>query len=417
MPWLYLASSIVGAGFTLSAYRPSRRWLAAPTFFAAWLTGELAAWHLAWQLVATTVFVWLGALDAWPGWLALAITLASWAGLAGIVVASRRASLTIDAALRAGLGHALAGSAPVRRSRRELVLPLWLRDGRVERIKDVRYAPGGGRRHLLDVYRPRGGAIERAPVLLQIHGGAWIIGDKGQQALPLIVAMAAHGWVCVASNYRLSPRATFPDHLVDCKLALKWVREHISEYGGDPDLVVVTGGSAGGHLAAMLALTTNDPVYQPGFEDVDTAVAACVPFYGVYDFTEIFDTHGRGEAAAEWLAHRVMKTTIARDRAAFEAASPMNYVHADAPPFFVLHGTRDNLVPIAQARRFAAALRATSPQPVLFAEVPGASHAFDVFHSVRTGHAVAGVSRFLEWVRASASSVASGDAAARALGS
>src|SRR4029450_4266482 len=70
--------------------------------------------------------------------------------------------------------------------------------------------------------------------------------------------------------------------------ALRWIRERMAEYGGDPDFVVVTGGSAGGHLAALLALTPNDPEFQPGFEDVDTSVTACVPFYGVYDLGEGF---------------------------------------------------------------------------------------------------------------------------------
>ena len=71
--------------------------------------------------------------------------------------------------------------------------------------------------------------------------------------------LAARGWVCVAINYRLSPQATWPDHLVDCKRALAWIREHIAEYGGDPDYVVVTGGSAGGHLTAMMGLTAERP--------------------------------------------------------------------------------------------------------------------------------------------------------------
>ena len=95
-------------------------------------------------------------------------------------------------------------------------------------------------------------------MLFQIHGGGWVIGSKNEQALPLMYHLARAGWVCVSVDYRLSPQATFPDHLVDCKRALAWVREHVAEYGGDPDFVVVTGGSAGGHLAALVALTPND---------------------------------------------------------------------------------------------------------------------------------------------------------------
>ena len=128
--------------------------------------------------------------------------------------------------------------------------------------------------------------------MFQIHGGAWVIGDKSQQALPLMLHLAADGWVCVTTNYRLSPTCHRPDHLVDCKRALAWIREHIAEYGGDPDFVVVTGGSAGGHLAALVALTANDPQFQPGFEAADTSVIGCVPFYGVYDFVDVFAQPG-----------------------------------------------------------------------------------------------------------------------------
>jgi len=85
--------------------------------------------------------------------------------------------------------------------------------------------------------------------------------------------LAELGWVCVAINYRLSPRSTWPDQIVDVKRALAWTKEHIAEYGGDPDWVAITGGSAGGHLSSLAALTPNDPQFQPGFEDADTSVA------------------------------------------------------------------------------------------------------------------------------------------------
>jgi acetyl esterase/lipase len=176
------------------------------------------------------------------------------------------------------------------------------------------------------------------------------------------------------------------------------VREHIADYGGDPDLVCVTGGSAGGHLAAMVALTANDPRYQPGFEAADTSVAACIPFYGVYDLLDLFAGGGQGEKAARFVARWVMKASPAEDREAFEEASPIHHVSASAPPFFVIHGSADNLVRVEQARAFVAELRATSHEPVLYAEVPGASHAFDVFHSPRTDNAVAAVGRFLTWL-------------------
>jgi acetyl esterase/lipase len=161
---------------------------------------------------------------------------------------------------------------------------------------------------------------------------------------------------------------------------------------------VVTGGSAGGHLASLVALTRNDPAFQPGFEGVDTSVSACVPFYGVYDLADVFEGR-RGPARASHRFERMlMGTTVDDDRTAFEQASPLHHVSEDDPPFFVIHGTNDNLVPVAQARQFVEALRSVSREPVLYAEVPGASHAFEIFNSVRTANAVFGVERFLAWL-------------------
>ena len=143
--------------------------------------------------------------------------------------------------------------------------------------RDVSYGEMG-RRNQLDVWRRADLPLDgKAPVLVQVHGGAWMTGNKEQQGAALMAHLAERGWVCVAANYRLSPRATWPDHLVDVKRALAWIKEHIAEYGVDPDFVAVTGGSAGGHLSSLVALTPNDPAYQPGFEDVDTTVQAACP--------------------------------------------------------------------------------------------------------------------------------------------
>jgi acetyl esterase/lipase len=265
-------------------------------------------------------------------------------------------------------------------------------------FRDLRYAEGAGKRHLLDVYAPHE-VVSGAPVLLQIHGGGWTIGHKRQQALPLLHHLAARGWVCVAANYRLSPKATFPEHLIDVKLAIRWIREHIKEYGGDASFLAVTGGSAGGHLAALTALTANDPEYQPGFEAVDTRVQAAVPFYGVYDFTDRqrLDPKLSFQRFAERI---VIKKKFADDPGAFERASPMSRVRADAPPFFVIHGALDSLVPVRDAQHFAALLRAASQAPVCYAELAHAQHAFEVFHSLRTRNIVRGVDRFLAFAYA-----------------
>jgi acetyl esterase/lipase len=238
-----------------------------------------------------------------------------------------------------------------------------------------------------------------APVLLQVHGGGWMIGEKDQQGLPLMLHMAARKWVCVAINYPLSPRARWPDHLVAVKRAMQWIREHVAEYGGDPSFVAVTGGSAGGHLAAMLALTAGDESLQPGFEDVDTSVQACVPHYGVYDFTDESGAPFAKQRLDGLLRRYVMKRD-AKYPEDFRAASPLYRVSADAPPFLVVHGRNDTLVPVAEARAFVERLREVAKNPVAYAEIPGAQHAFDVFPSFRSAGVLRGVARFLEWAHA-----------------
>ena len=254
----------------------------------------------------------------------------------------------------------------------------------VEWLKDIAYADGGHERHVLDIYRPSGGCAG-APVLLQIHGGGWIVGNKHEQALPLVYHLAARGWIVVTANYRLSPKARFPDHLVDCKRAFAWIRANIGRYGGDPSFIAVTGGSAGGHLTALMGLTANDSRLQPGFESLDTRVAACVPFYGVYDFVDRHGLKGSGAAMVQWLEKTVMPCSPQTDPALWDLASPIEQVRADAPPFFVLHGTHDSLASVDEARLFVERLRAVSRNAVVYAELPGAQHAWEIFRSAQGG--------------------------------
>ena len=184
---------------------------------------------------------------------------------------------------------------------------------------------------------------------------------------------------------------------VAIKQAIAWTREHIADYGGDPSFIAITGGSAGGHLAALAALTAGDAEWQPGFEAADTSVQACVPFYGVYDLANTLGTRAGRDRLRFFLARTFFKST---DPAVAESATPLLKVGADAPPFFVIHGAHDSLVPVAEARAFVERLRAVSRQPVVYAELPGAQHAFDVFHSIRSAHSIRGVERFLRWVHA-----------------
>ncbi len=212
--------------------------------------------------------------------------------------------------------------------------------------------------------------------------------------------MARKGWVGFNANYRLSPGATWPDHLVDVKQALAFIRANADEYGIDPSFVAVTGGSAGGHIAAMMALTANDPDHQPGFEDADTSVQAAVPFYAVYDLTNRREL--MSPEFVEWFVEPlIMKAFLDDEPERFSAASPLDQVRADAPPFFVIHGDKDTLAPVEDARTFVDLMGEVSEAPVVYLELHGAQHAFDTFTSIRTRRVIRAVDRFLTtmWVR------------------
>ena len=403
--WVFLAVSLWGAWFSYNVYRPIVRHerLSAISFFAGWLTGELALHHILIQALFTMCFMWLGALSHIPGQIGLLITVASWAALAYCFGSARSTGTIMENALADGIDDFersdFADDPLTEVDWREVLVPFPLHRKSVERITNISYARSRGLNLKLDVYRDWNRPTD-APVLLQIHGGAWIVGSKNEQGVPLMRRMAKRGWVCVSVDYRLSPHATFPDHLIDLKRAISWIRSHISEYGGDPSRIVATGGSAGGHLCALVGLTGNDPAYQPEFEEVDTSVVGCVPFYGVYDFTNRFG-HWPHAGLARILEKQVMKGSLQESPEAYEAASPMSRVHADAPPFLIVHGTHDTLVPVEDARQFSRMLREVSKQPVIYTEIPGAQHAFEIFPSLRSDLVLRGVERFLGWVQES----------------
>jgi acetyl esterase/lipase len=401
--WIFLVLACWGALWTLISFHPPHRppLLMVIGFFAAWSTTELAPIHMLWQMAAVIGFVALGALHSWPGWLALAITLASWVGLGSSVKGALQTDRAFVDGLRAALGpdwdsdlDPALEKAGRHVSWGRILLPFHFRRRGVRRVRNIQYVDDGKFRHRLDVYR-RDDLEAGAPVLMQIHGGAWMIGRKDQQGLPLMYHLAARGWVCVAINYRLSPRATWPDHLLDCKRALAWIRANIAQYGGDPDDVVVTGGSAGGHLAALVGLTANDPELQPGFEDVDTSVQAIIPFYGVFDWT---GTGRYNEGLRDILERRIVKQKMEDAPDVYRKASPIYRITPDAPPALIVHGDLDTLAPVEQARAFVDKLRATSRNPVVYVELRGTHHAFEVFNSIRTMHAIAGVDLFLAWL-------------------
>jgi len=402
---VFLAVSIVGALLVVNVYVPARREpLTVVSFVLGWVLGEVPIQTCVVWVALAVLFAVVGALRTWPGWVGLAIAVGSWAGLTGLAVAAHRSKALVDEALDTATGGAIGADGPdptpVWTHWWRLVIAVPFRFRSIRRVRSIDYWGGGNYRHKLDILTRRDPVPDGAPVMVYIHGGAWIIGDKREQGVPMMHELVSRGWVCVSINYRLSPRASWPAHIVDCKRSVAWVRQHIGEYGGDPSFIAVSGGSAGGHLSSLLALTPNEPEWQPGFEDADTSVDACVPFYGVYDVTGDPDASGAyGPGLVDLLQRRVMKTTVSDNRDLFELASPDRRITAAAPPMFVLAGVNDTLVPLRVARRFVERLRSISEAPVAYVELPRAQHAFEILVTIRSRHTTMGVVRFLEGMR------------------
>ena len=398
---------LVFAALSANAVRPfTTRRTAVPAFFAGWLASELAPQWLVVTAADAAAELTLrrkriGHVDP----LGLALAASTTAALGWVVVNARRSATHVETNLRDGLGEdyldaleEAPSAADLKTSARVLARPFRMARPGVEVIRDINYT-SGGKRARLDIYRPKTGA-ENAPVLVQVHGGGWTIGEKEQQGLLLMNAMAERGWVCVAMNYRLAPKHRFPAQIVDVKRAIAWTHEHIASYGGDPSYLVVTGGSAGGHLAALAALTPGLGDYQPGFEDADTSVAACVPFYGIYDMAGLTGDRPAEQMRDNFLAPWVFAKDPVADRDDFVRASPIAHVSPDAPDFFVLHGANDSLVDVRQARAFVEKLKQESTSTVTYAEFAGTQHAFEVFGSIRSHHAIKAVERWLMHHRA-----------------
>jgi acetyl esterase/lipase len=259
----------------------------------------------------------------------------------------------------------------------------------------VRY--GDHPSQLLDVWRPKELPVEPAPVMIFVPGGAWIHGGRQLQGYALMSHLAQQGWVCLSVNYRVAPHHRWPRHITDVKTAIAWARANVDRFGGDRDFVAIAGCSAGGHLSALAGLTPNDPEMQADLpEGSDTSVDAVVGIYGRYDW-EDRSTPERARFV-DFLERVVVKRKIDRHPDIFRKASPIAQVHPDAPPFLVIHGSGDSVIPVAQARSFVERLRAVSRSVVSYIELPGAGHGFDMTDGARTGSAATAIGLFLNQI-------------------
>ena len=348
-------------------------------------------------VVILVLLITLGLLLGAAGSAAGVAVLVGLAILTGVELRFAYLAWTTSRTIERELQDEIPGEAPESRfPKSHLWLPLLMLFARSVKVeRNVVFHSEERRRVRLDIYRPREGVPEgeRLPAVIQVHGGGWILGSRSEQGIPLLNHLAANGWIGFNVDYRLSPRATMPEHVIDVKRAIAWVREHAEELNVDPGRIAITGGSAGGHLTALAALTAGDPALQPGFEEADTSVMAAVPFYGLYD---LYDEARIYPHLHDWLfAKVVIKQRVEDAPDLYRSVSPTHRVTDAAPPFLIFHGDQDSVVPVEDARAFTKRLEDVSENPVLYVEMPGAEHAFDIFPSFRTARVVECIERFL----------------------
>ena len=244
--------------------------------------------------------------------------------------------------------------------------PVFPADIRVER--DVKFLPEG-RKQKADLYFPlEMPKDKKLPAILMIHGGGWSGGQRdAKREINIGSTLARNGYVAMSIDYLLSDKkqAVWPTNLWDCKTAVRWLRKHAERLGIDPDRIGVLGGSAGGHLAAMVALTTPndglDPV-QPDAE-ISCGVKCCVDMYGIADIGTYHDVTMLGK-------------TFVEAPELYRAASPVTYVRSNSPAVLILHGTADTTVNVKQSENFAEVLKRAGAEHKLTI-IPEAVHSFD----------------------------------------
>lgn len=239
----------------------------------------------------------------------------------------------------------------------------------------VPYGEVGGVRLLLDLVLPQQAAAQRAPAALMVHGGGWFAGTRADVVTYWCAQLAAHGIVAASVDYRLSAEATFPAQIHDVKAAIRWLRANADTYGIDPNRVGIWGHSAGGHLAALAALTGDLAGLEGscGTPGVSSRVQAVAIASAPSDFLSPGAEMVNDDPSAEHPVTQLFGGTVAERAELMRLASPITHAHPDAPPFLITHGTLDETVPFGQARTLHRALVAAEV-PVEFVPIDGGYH-------------------------------------------
>lgn len=252
----------------------------------------------------------------------------------------------------------------------------------IELLRDVEFGKGGERPLKMHILRPKKQPAEAMPVLAWVHGGGWIGGSK-DSGIGLLAPYAARGYFCASVEYRFSKEALFPAQIEDCKCAIRFLRAKAKEYNLDPERIGVWGGSAGGHLVALLGTSghVKELEGKGGWEKYSSRVQAVCDFCGPSDFIQIVtDSNGAKAPVEKLLGGSPLEV---KDKAAL--ASPVTHITRDAPPILIVHGDQDKLVPLNQAEILAAALKKAGAPHTLYI-VKGQGHGLggpEVHNTVR----------------------------------
>lgn len=244
-------------------------------------------------------------------------------------------------------------------------------------IRVVPNVPYGGRikSDVLDLYLPRS-ATRPVPVILWVHGGGW---EGGDRAHPPALFLVGKGYAVATINYRLTkePNARFPAQIHDCKAAVRWLRANAKQYNLDPERIGAWGGSAGGHLVALLG-TSGDVKELEGnvgnsLKESSRVQAVC-DWFGPTDLERFADYKGFSKPDLPMqILTKLFGGPVAQHKKLARDANPITHITAKSPPFLIMHGDRDNLVPLTQSRLLVNALKAAGT-PVDFRVVRGAGH-------------------------------------------
>ena len=236
--------------------------------------------------------------------------------------------------------------------------------------KDIEYGNVGGRSLTLNLLRPRTRRAAKLPVVVWVHGGWWRAGSALMRP-ELLIPLVEDDYVVAAIEYRLTPEARFPAQIQDCKCAVRYLRANASRLGIDADRIGVWGSSAGGHLVALMGTAGDEASFEGdgGWSGVSSRVQAVVDWYGPSDLLQIDDAFTSAHEAAALLLGRAPSD----DPEAAASVNPITHISDDCPPFLIMHGDQDQVVPLNQSQLLHDALEKAGIESELVI-VPGKGH-------------------------------------------